>query len=96
MFASICLLNYLFYQLTYSIFPVICLCWFNCFQSCKIGKDVTYSLCLVALKFFLLFWSLQEEVKEERDERFIQVQAPAFSIQLFSPVNWQVNNNRFM
>nr|XP_053638163.1 cleavage and polyadenylation specificity factor subunit 1-like [Cherax quadricarinatus] len=35
----------------------------------------------------------KEEVIEERDERFIQVQAPIFSIQLFSPVNWQMIPN---
>ncbi|XP_076048497.1 cleavage and polyadenylation specificity factor subunit 1 [Oratosquilla oratoria] len=35
----------------------------------------------------------KEEIKEERDDRFIQVQAPMFSIQLFSPVNWQVIPN---
>lgn len=35
---------------------------------------------------------LQEEVLEERDDRFIPVQAPLFSIQLFSPVNWQVGS----
>ncbi|KAK4304859.1 hypothetical protein Pmani_023216 [Petrolisthes manimaculis] len=35
----------------------------------------------------------KEEVIEERDERFIEVQAPMFSIQLFSPVNWQMIPN---
>lgn len=35
----------------------------------------------------------KEEVLEERDDRFIQVQAPTFSIQLFSPVNWQMIPN---
>ncbi|KAK8376849.1 hypothetical protein O3P69_010050 [Scylla paramamosain] len=35
----------------------------------------------------------KEEIKEERDERFIPVQAPLFSIQLFSPVNWQMIPN---
>ncbi|XP_068228833.1 cleavage and polyadenylation specificity factor subunit 1 [Palaemon carinicauda] len=35
----------------------------------------------------------KEEVIEERDERFLKVQAPVFSIQLFSPVNWQMIPN---
>lgn len=50
----------------------------------------------IMLQYSPSFLLLQEEVQEERDERFIQVQAPRFSIQLFSPVNWQVSNSRLM
>ncbi|KAF2368733.1 Cleavage/polyadenylation specificity factor A subunit C-terminal [Trinorchestia longiramus] len=35
----------------------------------------------------------KEEMTEEREERFIQVRAPKFSLQLFSPVNWQMIPN---
>ncbi|KAL7640863.1 UNVERIFIED_CONTAM: hypothetical protein RMT77_008000 [Armadillidium vulgare] len=35
----------------------------------------------------------KEEIEEERDERFIRVEVPIFTAQLFSPVNWQMIPN---
>ena len=32
-------------------------------------------------------------LQEERDDRFIKVEAPSFKVELFSPVNWQAIPN---
>lgn len=35
----------------------------------------------------------KEEVEEEREDRFLKVEVPVFTAQLFSPVNWQTIPN---